>query len=98
MMYNLLMYKTAIPPRKQRLVRAAVSPIGAAGRGVVGERGLIVSIIATATIDYLAGDDADAEDAAAYFASETYRDHLAWLGLPTDWLPAGIEAAECPCL
>ena len=52
----------------------------------VGEMAIIVAVMAQAWED-LDGPQKLASHAAVYFLSGLYRHHLAWLGLPEEWLP-----------
>lgn len=59
--------------------------------GLNGERGLLISIIARATQDFLRGNHALVADSYEYFIGPAYRNHLAWLELPADYLPAAFR-------
>ena len=58
--------------------------------GLNGERGLLVAIIARATQDFLRGPVPLVADSYDYFTGPAYQDHLAWLELPQDYLPAAF--------
>ncbi len=58
--------------------------------GPTGPRALLSAVIARATVDLAEGD----QGAAVYFLSDIYRHHLGLIGLPADYLPAGVEAAD----
>lgn len=58
---------------------------------VSGEQGLLLSIIEVAAIDAKSKRRERRIDAAKYFAGAVYRRHLELLGLPTDWMPDGID-------
>ena len=64
------------------------------GRGPTGPRALVTAVIGQAVLDLAAGDVA----AAAYFLSDGYRTYLELIGLPPDYLPAGVEAADLAAL
>lgn len=57
---------------------------------MVGARALVACIIAQAARDYFEADS-NQFSARDYFSGPLYRHHLAWLELPTDWLPAGVQ-------
>lgn len=67
------------------------------GRGLVGPRALLSAVIATAALDLDRGGG-PARSAARYFLSDLYRGHLAWLGLPPDFLPAGVARSDLAAL
>lgn len=54
--------------------------------GPTGERALVAAIIGYAARDALDGD----AGAAAWLLSDGYRFYLELLGLPPEWLPAGL--------
>lgn len=56
----------------------------------MGERGLLIAIIATATED-LNGDLGQRIDALFFFASDFYKSILSLLNLPADWLPMDLK-------
>ena len=60
---------------------------------MAGPEGLLIAIILLAAKDALYKPAAhhDRLSALAYFQSEKYQHHLAWLGLDPEWLPVGIE-------
>lgn len=60
-------------------------------KGLAGERALMVAVIRQAVIDFNTGPDDLQLDAAKYFVSDYYRQHLAWLGLPEHWLPVVLD-------
>lgn len=60
-----------------------------AGSGAIGGRALLVAIIAHAADDAAGGD----VGAAAYLLGDTYHWHLELIGLPADYLPAGLTRA-----
>ena len=62
--------------------------------GLAGERGLLLAIIRQAVIDYQRGTRSQRQSAAVYFASDAYRAHLVWLGLPPEWLPLGVSGVH----
>lgn len=64
------------------------------GQGPTGPRALLSAVIARAALDVAAGDVA----AAVYFLSNDYRRHVELIGLPADYLPAGVEAADLAAL
>ena len=77
-----------IEPRKVRL------PLP---KGVAGPDGLIMAVLVQAIKDAIdPGRVAEPyqDEAALYFCSDTYKHHLGVLGLPGDWLPAGIERVK----
>jgi hypothetical protein len=53
-----------------------------------GARSLLLAVIGAAAIDLADPDQAQA--AAVYFLSPTYRHHVEALGLPGDYLPTGV--------
>ena len=55
-----------------------------------GERALVVAIIGDAARDAADGDAA----AAAWFLSDRYRWYLSLLGLPSEWLPTGLDGGR----
>ena len=57
-----------------------------AASGATGERALLVAIVARAAEDAADGD----VGAAAYLLGDTYKWHLELIGLPSDYLPAGL--------
>ncbi len=65
-----------------------------AGQGPAGPRALLVAVIGRAALDLAAGDVA----AARYFLSNIYKHHISLWGLPADYLPAGVEAADLAAL
>lgn len=65
-----------------------------AGQGPAGPRALLVAVIGRAALDLAAGDVA----AAVYFLSNDYRRHVELIGLPADYLPVGVEAADLAAL
>lgn len=58
----------------------------------VGPKAIVVAVMAQAWED-LDGRPKLASHAARYFLSALYRHHLAWLGLPSYWLPEGFDRA-----
>lgn len=61
-------------------------------RGMLtGETGLLLAVMATAANDLADGSERMRQDAASYFAGPVFREHKDWLGLPLDWMPAGLE-------
>ena len=58
--------------------------------GLNGERGLLLAVIQRATQDFLRGSVDLVADAYDYFTGPYYQDHLAWLSLPQDFLPAAF--------
>ena len=75
------------------------SPLGRAfqtfaGQGPAGPRALLVAVIGRAALDLAAGDVA----AARYFLSDHYRRHVELIGLPADYLPVGVKAADLATL
>lgn len=88
-MYNILMHNNVIiPKRDKRLTLRETPRLG--GQELVGERALLAAVIGLAVRDYLAGDEQQSEDAAAYFMSKEYRNHLQWLDLPDDYIPQAL--------
>ena len=71
----------------QNDLRRAMQSFGA-GRPN-GERALVVAIIGYAARDAADGD----AGAAAWLLSAGYRWYLSLLGLPPEWLPAGLDGA-----
>ena len=65
-------------------------------RKLAGPEGLILAIINMAAKDAI--DPATPArfklDALDYFCSSAYKHHLGVLGLPGDWLPAGISRID----
>ena len=53
-----------------------------------GPRSLLLAVIGVAVLDLADQDRAQA--AAVYFLSPAYRHHVEALGLPGDYLPAGV--------
>lgn len=53
-----------------------------------GPRSLLLAVIGVAVLDLADQDQAQA--AALYFLSPAYRHHIEALGLPGDYLPAGV--------
>lgn len=61
-------------------------------RGLVGEKSLIAAIVAVATNDAVSNkNNADLLNAWSYFGGPVYKNHLSWLGLPGETMPAAIE-------
>jgi hypothetical protein len=60
------------------------------GRGPAGPRALVIAVIGRAALDLDQGDPA----AAGFFLSEDYRRYLELIGLPADYLPTGVDAAD----
>lgn len=60
------------------------------GQGPEGPRALVTAIIGRAAADLADGD----AGAAAFFLSEDYRHYLGLIGLPADYLPAGVTRAD----
>ena len=60
------------------------------GRGPTGPRALVTAVIGQAATDLDQGDPA----AAGFFLSGHYRHYLELIGLPADYLPAGVDAAD----
>ncbi len=58
--------------------------------GPKGERALVAAVIGYAARDALDGD----AGAAAWLLSDGYRFYLELLGLPPEWLPAGVTRAD----
>ena len=65
-----------------------------AATGKAGPRALVVAILARAALD-LADDD---PAAALFFLSKDYWHYLELVGLPADFLPAGVTHAELMAL
>jgi len=59
--------------------------------GLTGERGLLAAVILQALKDFTEGGPELRRDAAAYFASDTYRHHMQSLGLPDHWQPQALR-------
>ena len=59
-------------------------------RGPTGERALVAAVIGYAARDALDGD----AGAAAWLLSDGYRWYVELLGLPPEWLPAGVTRAD----
>jgi hypothetical protein len=60
------------------------------GQKAAGPRALVIAVIGRAALDLDQGDPA----AAGFFLSEDYRRYLELIGLPADYLPAGVDAAD----
>jgi len=54
---------------------------------LAGPTALLTAVIWQAVDDYFKGD----QTAGRYLAGPVYRQHLELLGLPTDWLPEGVQ-------
>lgn len=58
---------------------------------LTGEEGLIAATIAQAWGDLRGPIKQHRYSAAIYFQSTIYEDDLRFLGLPSDWLPQGVQ-------
>ncbi len=64
------------------------------GQGPTGPRALLAAVIGRAVLDLADGD----KGAALYFLSADYRRHVELIGLPADYLPVGVDAADLAAL
>lgn len=58
--------------------------------GLTGLAALICYVIALAYTDAIGNHEAHKTDALEYFESETYKEHLTFLGLPPDTMPENL--------
>lgn len=75
-------------------IRSTLHQNRGGGPGPGGWRALAVAKIARHAADCLSGDPAVAAEGLAYFASDDYRQWLAWLDKPAGWLPHFIERID----
>lgn len=76
-----------MPKYKSDIARAFQTFQGQRGRG---PRALLVAVMGAAAVDLANGD----AGAARYFLSQDYKKHLELVGLPADFLPAGVTTVE----
>lgn len=78
--------------RRTQLQRAVAGFQAATDKA--GGSALLTAVIGQAALDLAEGD----HGAAQYFLSDVYRHHVTLLGLPGDYLPAGVTAADLRAL